>query len=187
MCGDGEHHKVSKKKFNFNVFVSGRKYVSGAYTDTQIVGTNTNGDFQIILPQNVPQGRYNVSVRTLQIKACNEQATAYPSAVLLVKLYLDNLAMVNGYNNNNQSNNALFGVFDTNLVRYGDSLYGYDCDYHAGGRLPMTQQVSGIQSLQNGLLRIRITDQTETPLVIPGNTLSGGNWSLSLDFEYLGE
>lgn len=183
MCKDD----IKKDKFHFNVFISGRKYVSGSYTDTQIVGTNTNGDFQVILPNNVPQGRYNISVRSLQIKACNQQETQYPSAVLCVKLYIDNLAMVNGYNNNNQSNNACFGVFDTNLVQYGSGLYGYDCDYHAGGKLPMTQQVSGIQSLQNGLLRIRIVDQTETPLVIPGATLTGGNWLLSLDFEYISE
>lgn len=178
---------IKKDKFNFNVFISGRKYVSGSWSNTQIVGTNTNGDFQVILPNNVPQGRYNISVRSFQVKGSNEQSGQFPSVVLNVKLFIDNLPMINGYNNNNQSNNQLFGLFDTNLVQYGSGLYGYDCDYHAGGKLPMTQQVSGIQSLQNGLLRIRITDQTDTPLVIPGATLSGGNWSLSLDFEYLGE
>jgi len=181
MCSE-DHKKVKKDKYNFNVYLSGRKYVNGSYTNTNITGSNTNGDFQLILPNNVPQGRYNISVRSFQVVAANEN-----NAVTIFKLYLDNLAMVNGYNNNNQSNNQLFGLFPAIQVTYAEATFGYDCEYHSGGKLPKTQQVSGIQSLQNGLIKIRITNENDVPITIPGTTLTGGNWHLQLDFEYLGE
>ena len=102
MCQD----EIDKKKFNFNVFLQGRKYVNSAYENTQIIGSNTDGAFQIILPNNVPQGRYNISVRNFNIFAANEGVATYA-----FKLFIDNLAMINGYNNANQSNNSCFGVF----------------------------------------------------------------------------
>ena len=178
MCGDGE----KRNKFNFNLHLQGRNYVSGAYTDLQKVGSNTNGDFQVILPNNIPTGRYNVSVRQLQIFAFNEGASPYA-----VKLFLDTLGMSNGYNNQNQSNNQLYGTFKPTRFEYASGIYGNFVDYQEGGAKPMTQQVSGIQSLANGIIRVRITNEQDAVIAISGQANLQGNWFMVLDFEYLGE
>lgn len=177
-------NKPEKEKFNFSLHLQGRRYnnATSAYEDLQVVGTNTNGFFQVILPNNVPQGRYNVSVRQFEIFAFNEAASPY-----VVQLFIDNLAMTNGYNNVNRSNNALWGVFKPTRFEYATGIFGNFVDYQEGGQKPMTQQVSGISSLSNGLINIRLTNQENTPIAISSQTNLSGNWFLQLDFEYLGE
>ena len=173
--------KPGKAKFNFNVAINGRKYQGGVYTNAQITGTNSNGGFQVILPNNVPQGRYNISIRSFNAIGSNEEAPNY-----IFKVYLDNLPMINGYNNEYQTNNTLYGVFASTIATIANVSCA-NCDYHNSGTLPHTQQVSGIGHLTNGLIQIRITNENDIPITIPGAVLTGANWYLVLDFEFLGE
>jgi hypothetical protein len=168
-------------KYNFNIALQG---TNGA-TSLAVVGTNTNGDFQIILPNNVPSGRYAISVRHFQVYAANEDATG--KGTFVFKLFLDNLPMVGGYNNLNRSNNTCYGVFRADPFMYTNgNHYGYYCNYE-GGYHPQCCQVSGISTLSNGLMRVRITNQTDVPITITEQANLTGNWFLSLNFEYLGQ
>lgn len=180
MCHD-DTRVVKKEKYNFNLAFQG---TNASATSLAVTGTNTNGDFQVILPNNVPTGRYAISVRHFQIYASNEDASG--KATFVFKLFLDTLPMVGGYNNLNQSNNTLYGIFRAEPFQYGSGIWGYYLNYE-GGYHPPACQVSGISSLSNGTMKIRITNQADTPISITGQSNLTGNWYLSLNFEYLGE
>jgi hypothetical protein len=181
-CGDNNLRKERPERFNFNLSFQG---VANDGTNLAKVGTNTNGDFQVILPNNVPTGRYAISVRHFQIYGANEDASG--KATFVFKLFLDTLPMVGGYNNSNQSNNSLYGIFRAEPFLYANpDIYGYLLNYE-GGYHPQTCQVSGIASLANGTMRIRITNQVDSPISIRNQANLNGNWFLSLNFEYLGE
>lgn len=153
---------------SFIIYIQGLKYNGSAWVDTQITGTNTNGTFQVKLPQTMPNGTYAIEVRNFYI----DHFTG--NNVHFVKLYLDSLAQMNGYNNANQSNNALYGIFDVqqknnkNVVSFIDN-----------GDRPWTQHVSGIGNLANGLISVRITLPDETPITMDENK----TWILALEFK----
>lgn len=163
-------HDKMKSEYgaNFVIYLQGRKYVSGSWTDAQITGTNTNGTFQIKLPQTMPSGAYAIEVRNFYIDHFEGSQIHY------VKLYLDTMTQANGYNNVNGSNNALYGVFDVqqknnkNVVSFVDN-----------GDRPWTQHVSGIGNLANGLMSVRITLPDETPITLEADK----TWILGLDFK----
>jgi hypothetical protein len=159
---------MRSKEDTFVIYIQGRRYTNGAWTDTQVTGTNTNGTFQVKLPQNMKNGTYAVEVRSLYI----DYFTG--NDIHFVKLYLDTMTQSNGYNNSNQSNNALYGIFDVQQKNNKNVVSFIDV-----GDRPWTQHVSGIGNLANGLLSVRITLPDETPITMEADK----TWILALDFK----
>lgn len=164
-------HGYNNPEYSFTVVLQGQKY-NGSWTDTQITGTNTNGMFQVILPENAPNGRYAIEIRNLHIDHFGTDPIHY------VKVYLTNLPMTNGYNNANQSNSTLYGVFDVqskankNVVSYTDN-----------GDRPWTQQVNGLPFLRNGQIGVKIANPDETAIAMD----SGHTWIMTLDFKKISD
>jgi len=159
-------------EYSFVITIEGRKYTNGSWTDTQITGSLTNGMFQVILPENAPHGRYAIEIRSLFIDHFGANNLHF------VKLYLTNLPMTNGYNNTNQSNSTLYGVFDVqqknnkNVVAFLDN-----------GDRPWTQQINGIPFFRNGQIGIKLTGPDETPITLDADK----TWILTLEFKKISD
>lgn len=155
-------------EYSFCLWITGRKYQNGTWSDTQTTGTNTNGMFYIALPENTPQGRYAIEVRAMTIDHFTGNNLHF------IKLFLTNLPQVNGFYNQYNQQSTLYGIFDIqqknnkNVVHYIDN-----------GDRPWTQQINGLPFLRNGQIGIKITYEDDTPIVMEADK----TWTLALDFK----
>lgn len=165
MCYDKNNN------FTMTVNIQGKNWNGSAWVDTQIQGTNTNGLFQIIPPNNMPDGKYGIEVRALNIGHFNNDTEVH-----IVKVYLPNMPQINGYNNTNQSNNTLYFSYvpSWNSTSTLNTL-GF---YHEGSK-DFNQVVGGIGQLKNGLIYVKITDEKDVPITIGANH----TWIMTLDFK----
>jgi hypothetical protein len=163
MCYDRD------KIYKMTVILQGKKWNGGAWVDTQIQGTNTNGMFQIIPPDNMPDGKYGIEIRSLNIGRFNHTVEVFQ-----LKVKLTNMPQINGYNNSNQSNNNIYGIY-TPVYAGSYNTFGF---YHEGD-MTFSQVVGGIGQLKNGLIQVAITDEKDVPIVLEADH----TWFLSLDFK----
>ena len=158
-----------KNHYSFVLWITGRKYANGVWSDTQTTGTNTNGMFYVALPENAPNGRYAIEVRALTIDHFEG------SNVHFVQLFLTNLPMTNGYYNATQQQSTLYGIFDVQQKNNKNTVHYID-----NGDRPWTQQVNGVPFLRNGQIGIKITlEDGQTPITLEADH----SWTLALDFK----